>query len=34
MVNLPSPDNPKTSWIVAFSVATAVERFFSPLVFG
>jgi aspartate dehydrogenase len=34
LVNLPSPDNPKTSWIVAFSVATAVERFFSPLAFG
>jgi len=34
MVNEPSPDNPKTSWIVAFSIAGAVERFFSPIVFG
>jgi aspartate dehydrogenase len=30
--NAPSPRNPKTSWIVAHSVAGAIERYFSPFV--
>jgi aspartate dehydrogenase len=34
MVNNPSPDNPKTSWIVAESVLASVERYFSPIWIG
>lgn len=33
IVNAPSPDNPKTSAIVAFSVVSAIHRYFSPLQF-
>lgn len=32
LVNAPSPQNPKTSWLVAHSVASAIERHFSPFV--
>jgi aspartate dehydrogenase len=32
--NKPSPDNPKTSWVVGLSVLAAVERHFSPVVVG
>lgn len=32
IVNKPSPDNPKTSWIVGRSLMAAVEQYFSPVV--
>ena len=32
--NKPSPDNPKTSWVVGLSILAAVERHFSPIVVG
>jgi aspartate dehydrogenase len=32
--NRPSPDNPKTSWVVGLSLLATVERYFSPVVFG
>ncbi len=31
IVNKPSPDNPKTSWIVGRSLMAAVEQYFSPV---
>lgn len=34
IMNKPSPTNPKTSWVVGLSVMAAIERFFSPVVFG
>lgn len=34
IVNAPSPDNPKTSAIVAFSVVNAIHRHFAPLQFA
>lgn len=34
LINQPSPGNPKTSWVVAQSVAHAVRRQFSALVIG
>jgi aspartate dehydrogenase len=34
IVNRPSPDNPKTSWVVGLSLLATVERYFSPVVFG
>lgn len=30
IVNTPSPDNPKTSWIVAENVVATIQRYFSP----
>jgi len=32
--NKPSPDNPKTSWVVGLSILAAVEKHFSPVVVG
>ena len=32
--NKPSPDNPKTSWVVGLSILTAVEKHFAPVVVG
>lgn len=32
--NKPSPDNPKTSWVVGLSLLAAVEKHFSPVVVG
>jgi aspartate dehydrogenase len=34
IVNKPSPDNPKTSWVVGLSLMATVERYFSPVIFG
>lgn len=34
IVNKPSPDNPKTSWIVAENVVATIERYFSPCWIG
>jgi len=34
ITNRPSPDNPKTSWVVGLSLLATVERYFSPVVFG
>jgi aspartate dehydrogenase len=34
IVNAPSPNNPKTSAIVAYSVVSAIQRHFSPLQFA
>lgn len=34
IVNKPSPDNPKTSWVVGLSLMATVERYFAPVVFG
>lgn len=34
IVNAPSPNNPKTSAIVAFSVVNAIHRYFSPVQFS
>jgi aspartate dehydrogenase len=34
IVNAPSPNNPKTSAIVAFSVVNAIRRYFSPVQFS
>lgn len=34
MVNQPSPDNPKTSWIVAENVVATITRYFSPCWIG
>lgn len=34
LVNSPSPNNPKTSWIVAQSVVHAVKRQFAPVLIG
>jgi aspartate dehydrogenase len=31
IINRPSPDNPKTSWIVGRSVLAAIDQFFSPV---
>lgn len=32
--NKPSPDNPKTSWVVGLSILAAVEKHFAPVVVG
>ncbi len=32
--NRPSPDNPKTSWVVGLSILAAVEKHFAPVVVG
>lgn len=32
--NKPSPDNPKTSWVVGLSLLAAVEKHFAPVVVG
>ena len=34
ITNRPSPDNPKTSWVVGLSLLATVERYFAPVVFG
>ncbi len=34
ITNRPSPDNPKTSWVVGLSLLATVERHFAPVVFG
>ena len=34
IVNRPSPDNPKTSWVVGLSLMATVERYFAPVVLG
>lgn len=34
ITNCPSPDNPKTSWVVGLSLFATVERFFAPVIFG
>ncbi len=34
IVNRPSPENPKTSWVVGLSLLATVERYFSPVIFG
>jgi aspartate dehydrogenase len=34
ITNRPSPENPKTSWVVGLSLFETVERYFSPVVFG
>lgn len=34
IVNKPSPDNPKTSWVVGLSLMATVERYFAPVAFG
>jgi aspartate dehydrogenase len=34
IANAPSPDNPKTSWVVGWSLLATVERYFAPVVFG
>jgi aspartate dehydrogenase len=34
IVNKPSPQNPKTSWVVGLSLFATVERYFAPVVFG
>ena len=31
--NRPSPDNPKTSWIVSLSIFVAIEQYLSPVIF-
>lgn len=34
IANLPSPANPKTSWVVAKSIVATIEKFFAPVVVG
>jgi aspartate dehydrogenase len=34
IVNKPSPDNPKTSWVVGLSLMATIERYFAPVIFG
>jgi aspartate dehydrogenase len=34
IANIPSPANPKTSWVVGLSLLAAIDRYFSPIVFG
>ncbi len=34
IVNKPSPENPKTSWVVGLSLLATVERYFAPVVLG